>query len=109
MLGGLGPLGILILPKLFVFMLIEDERSSFLKNESSGRLRGQVEGGDWDNCGEDGLGVGTGMARGLRPEAEGAASISTMVFEEANPAPVSQRWVVGSIRRLIFVWTLVLS
>lgn len=77
-------------------------REVLFKNESSGRLRGQVEGGDWDNCGEDGLvGVGTGMARGLRPEAEGAASISTMVFEGANPAPVSQRWTVGSIRRLI--------
>ena len=62
-------------------MLIEEERSSFFfffLNESSGKLREQVEGSDWGQLWGDGtMGVAAWMGRGLRPEAEGASSVGT--------------------------------
>ena len=57
----------MVSPIFFIFMLIEEERSSFFFffNESLGRLREQVEGGDGGNCGRMGqwewqLGSGEG-------------------------------------------------
>ena len=57
----------MVSPVFFIFMLIEEERSSFFFffNESLGRLREQVEGGDGGNCGRMGqwewqLGSGEG-------------------------------------------------